>query len=99
MLTALLVRGATLPGASEGIRFYLEPKWEKVLDYQVITSVFRTKATGSRLRAVPSWFLVRLNPGNLVYCSITSLLPNTYVCQLFYCSLSLANLCHVMFVY
>lgn len=35
MLTALLVRGATLPGASEGIRFYLEPKWEKVLDYQV----------------------------------------------------------------
>ncbi|ROT67869.1 sodium- and chloride-dependent GABA transporter 2 [Penaeus vannamei] len=35
MLTALLVRGATLPGASEGIRFYLEPKWEKVLEYQV----------------------------------------------------------------
>ncbi|KAB7493651.1 Sodium- and chloride-dependent GABA transporter 2 [Armadillidium nasatum] len=35
MLTALLVRGATLPGAADGIRFYLEPKWEKILDYQV----------------------------------------------------------------
>ncbi|XP_066967258.1 sodium- and chloride-dependent GABA transporter 2-like [Macrobrachium rosenbergii] len=35
MLTALLVRGVTLPGASEGIRFYLEPKWEKVLDHKV----------------------------------------------------------------
>lgn len=49
MLTALLVRGATLPGAAEGIRFYLEPKWEKILDYQVIISVFRANATGSRI--------------------------------------------------
>nr|UYG55591.1 GAT-2 [Macrophthalmus japonicus] len=35
MLTALLVRGATLPGADEGIRFYLQPNWTKVYDYQV----------------------------------------------------------------
>lgn len=35
MLTALLIRGATLPGASTGIRYYLEPKWEKLLDYKV----------------------------------------------------------------
>ncbi|XP_076063249.1 sodium- and chloride-dependent GABA transporter 3-like [Oratosquilla oratoria] len=50
MLTALLVRGVTLPGASEGIRFYLEPKWEKVLDYQVWndagTQVFYSYAVG-----------------------------------------------------
>ena len=41
MLTALLVRGATLPGATEGLRYYLEPNWEKILDYQVIRQYFQ----------------------------------------------------------
>ena len=40
MLTALLIRGATLPGAAAGIRYYIEPKWEKLLDYQVNKVVF-----------------------------------------------------------
>lgn len=48
MLTALLVRGATLPGADEGIRFYLQPNWTKVYDFQVITSVFRANAVLGR---------------------------------------------------
>ncbi|CAH0407507.1 unnamed protein product [Chilo suppressalis] len=35
MLTALLVRGATLEGAAEGILFYLSPKWETLLSASV----------------------------------------------------------------
>lgn len=35
MLTALLVRGVTLPGAAEGIMFYLMPTWETLLDARV----------------------------------------------------------------
>ncbi|XP_063824362.1 sodium- and chloride-dependent glycine transporter 1-like [Ostrinia nubilalis] len=35
MLTALLIRGVTLEGASEGILFYLSPTWETLLSAQV----------------------------------------------------------------
>jgi len=50
MLTALLVRGVTLPGASIGLRYYLEPKWDKMLDYTVWneagTQIFYSYAVG-----------------------------------------------------
>ncbi|CAH2220098.1 sodium-dependent serotonin transporter [Pelobates cultripes] len=35
VLTLLLIRGATLPGAWRGVIFYLQPKWDKLLTTQV----------------------------------------------------------------
>ena len=35
MLLALLIRGSLLPGAVDGVTFYLVPKWDKLLDWQV----------------------------------------------------------------
>ena len=35
VLVILLIRGVTLPGASEGLKFYLIPKWEKLATFQV----------------------------------------------------------------
>lgn len=32
VLLIFLVRGVTLPGSWEGIRFFIEPQWEKVLE-------------------------------------------------------------------
>lgn len=35
MLTALLIRGATLEGAGDGVLFYLQPDWEVLLEARV----------------------------------------------------------------
>ncbi|XP_067054469.1 sodium- and chloride-dependent GABA transporter 1-like isoform X3 [Acropora muricata] len=35
VLVILLIRGVTLPGASKGIKFYLEPDWKKLADAKV----------------------------------------------------------------
>ncbi|XP_033742755.1 sodium- and chloride-dependent glycine transporter 1-like isoform X1 [Pecten maximus] len=35
VLLVLLIRGVTLPGAMEGIKFYVFPKWEKLGEFQV----------------------------------------------------------------
>jgi solute carrier family 6 amino acid transporter-like protein 5/7/9/14 len=35
VLIVLLVRGITLPGSWKGIRYLIEPKWEKILDLNV----------------------------------------------------------------
>ena len=32
ILTALLIRGLTLPGSSEGIMFYITPQWERLAE-------------------------------------------------------------------
>lgn len=35
LLTILFVRGVTLPGASNGIKFFLYPEWNRLLDLKV----------------------------------------------------------------
>ncbi|CAK9300373.1 unnamed protein product [Gordionus sp. m RMFG-2023] len=37
VLLILVIKGATLKGARDGIRFYLVPKWERLMDLQVWT--------------------------------------------------------------
>ena len=36
VLFTLLIRGVTLPGSAEGIKYFLYPQWEKLLDGRVI---------------------------------------------------------------
>lgn len=49
VLLVLLIRGVTLPGALEGIKFYIIPRWEKLATFQVSCStaykVIRSKVT------------------------------------------------------
>ena len=35
VLIALLVRGATLPGAADGMWYFIKPEWDKLLDPKV----------------------------------------------------------------
>ncbi|CAH1777699.1 unnamed protein product, partial [Owenia fusiformis] len=35
ILTILLIRGVTLPGAADGLKYYLIPKWKKLLSFKV----------------------------------------------------------------
>ena len=37
LMTILLIRGVTLPGAIDGIKFYLIPDWKKLADTKVRT--------------------------------------------------------------
>lgn len=40
LLTAILIRGVTLPGAIDGIKFYLTPDLSRLSDGQVLISFF-----------------------------------------------------------
>ena len=37
VLTALAVRGLTMPGAADGIAFLFSPKWQRLADPQIWT--------------------------------------------------------------
>ena len=43
VLITLLIRGLTLPGAMDGVLFYLEPQWHELLNPKVshLTDLYR----------------------------------------------------------
>lgn len=63
ILIIFVIRGATLPGASEGLRFYLTPVFEKLLEPQVwlaaYTQVFFSLSVGFAIMIAYSSFLPR----------------------------------------
>ncbi|XP_076451199.1 sodium- and chloride-dependent GABA transporter 2-like [Babylonia areolata] len=60
VLLALLIRGSLLPGAVDGLLFYLVPKWHRLLDWQVwlaaASQVFFSTAIGTGIFATLSSF-------------------------------------------
>lgn len=63
ILLVFVVRGVTLPGAGDGLRFYLTPVFEKLLDPQVwlaaYTQVFYSLSVGFAIMIAYSSFLPR----------------------------------------
>ena len=55
VLTALLVRGCTLPGAMNGIMYYIVPQWHKLLDLKV-----RLVHSHSTLSLVTEGFIITI---------------------------------------
>ena len=56
LMTVLLIRGVTLPGAGNGIKFYLLPEWKKIGDPQVsIVKTFLSVFLPACLLAFSLW--------------------------------------------
>lgn len=71
VLTILFIRGITLDGAINGIKYYLTPQWQKVLDAKVLTQANRASVWKQTNRKFPLTVLVFAGVGR---CCLTDLL-------------------------
>ncbi|MCK4224798.1 MAG: sodium-dependent transporter [candidate division Zixibacteria bacterium] len=81
-LILLVIRGVTLPGAVEGLKFYLTPDFQKLLSYQVwlaaYTQVFFSLSVGFGIMIAYSSFLPRK----------TDIVNNAFIISLSNCATS-----------
>ncbi|XP_078485353.1 sodium- and chloride-dependent GABA transporter 2-like [Ciona intestinalis] len=78
MLLVVLVRGVTLDGAAEGIRFYLSPNMTRLTDAQVwmdaVTQVYYSYGIGSGALVTLASYKFQNQINNVISCSFINLL-------------------------
>ena len=58
MLFVLFVNGLTLDGSMNGIKYYVSPKWDRILDPEVCKNTHHTVCNKSRFRSLPLNFML-----------------------------------------